>query len=232
MFILIRICIYDRLYKVWNGGIAMDEKEIKMNSRETFDRQANSYDHDIKGRHARRMYQVVLNTLNNISYSNFLDLGCGKGELIKIILENDNTKKGFGIDLSSKMIEVAKKKLPESVSLMIGDSENLPYPNQYFDVIYCNDSFHHYPSPENVIKEVFRVLKQGGTFIICDCWQPYLGRVIMNTYMKYSKEGDVRIYSQKELENLLHIEFETVIWKKLSNTSCLCIAKKSRRRNE
>ena len=54
----------------------------------------------------------------------------------------------------------------------------------------------------------------------------------MNTYMKYSKEGDVRIYSQKELENLLHIEFETVIWKKLSNTSCLCIAKKSRRRNE
>ena len=58
----------------------MDEKEIKMNSRETFDRQANSYDHDIKGRHARRMYQVVLNTLNNISYSNFLDLGCGTGE--------------------------------------------------------------------------------------------------------------------------------------------------------
>ena len=99
------------------------------------------------------MYQVVLNTLNNISYSNFLDLGCGTGELIKIILENDNTKKGFGIDLSSKMIEVAKKKLPESVSLMIGDSENLPYPNQYFDVIYCNDSFHHYPSPKMLLKK-------------------------------------------------------------------------------
>ena len=48
----------------------------------------------------------------------------------------------------------------------------------------------------------------------------------------HHEEGDVRIYSQKELENLLHIEFETVIWKKLSNTSCLCIAKKSRRRNE
>lgn len=210
----------------------MDEKQIKMKSRKMFDEQANSYDYDIKGKHARAMYQEILKLLNDMTYMNFLDLGCGTGEMIKIILEHNNMKKAYGIDISPKMIEIAKNKLPEYVNLKIGDSEKLPYVNEYFDVIYCNDSFHHYPSPKNVIAEVFRVLKTGGSFIICDCWQPYLGRLIMNAYIKYSKKGDVKIYSQKELVTLLHSKFAMVTWKKLNNTSCLCVAQKNRRENE
>lgn len=204
----------------------MNEKEIKINSRKAFDKQADSYDYDIKGEHARRMYDKIMNVLNDITYSNFLDLGCGTGEMIKIILEHNKNKIGYGIDISKKMIQVAKRKLPETVSLKVGDSEKLPYEDEYFDVVYCNDSFHHYPRPKNVINEVFRVLKKEGIFIVCDCWQPYLGRIIMNAYMRHSKGGDVKIYSQKELVNLLHSKFKTVIWEKISNTSCLCIAKK------
>lgn len=216
-----------------NGGsITMNDEQIKRNSKEAFDKQTNSYDYDIKGKHARAMYQEILKSLNDITYVNFLDLGCGTGEMIKIILEHNKMKKAYGSDISPKMIEVAKKKLPEFVNLKIGDSENLPYANEYFDVVFCNDSFHHYPKPENVIAEVFRVLKTGGTFIICDCWQPYLGRVIMNAYMKHSKEGDVKIYSQKELVRLLHSKFGMVMWKKLNNTSCLCIAQKNGRKDE
>ena len=215
-----------------NGDyITMKDQLIKENSKEAFNEQAYSYDYDIKGRHARTMYPEILNYLSSITYSNFLDLGCGTGEMIKIILASDKKKKASGIDISPKLIEVAKKKLPQAVDLRIGDSENLPYPNEFFDVVYCNDSFHHYPNPDNVISEVFRVLKKEGIFIICDCWQPYLGRIIMNIYMKHSKEGDVKIYSKKEMETMLRTKFKIVTWKKLNNTSCFCIAQKERRKN-
>lgn len=210
----------------------MNNKEIKKKSKEAFDKQAVSYDYDLKGKHARAMHQDILDKLSCITYTNFLDLGCGTGEMIKKILTYTTKKQAYGIDISPNMIKIAREKLPKSVDLRIGDSEALPYLNSCFDVVYCNDSFHHYPNPKNVIREVCRVLKENGVFIICDCWQPYLGRKIMNFYMKHSQNGDVKIYSQKELVTLLYSEFEIVRWEKLNNTSCICLAKKSRRKSE
>lgn len=48
----------------------------------------------------------------------------------------------------------------------------------------------------------------------------------MNFYMKHSKSGDVKIYSKKEMENLLSKDFGTVLWEHISNTSSLTIARK------
>lgn len=55
------------------------------------------------------------------------------------------------------------------------DSMPVPFEDASFDVVYCNDSFHHYPAPDEVLGEVFRVLKPGGTFLMCDSWHPGLG---------------------------------------------------------
>ncbi|WP_312941099.1 class I SAM-dependent methyltransferase [Oscillibacter sp.] len=38
-------------------------------------------------------------------------------------------------------------KVKDKVAFTLGDSEHLPYANEMFDVVYCNDSFHHYPAP-------------------------------------------------------------------------------------
>ena len=95
------------------------------------------------------------------------------------------------------MIEEAKKKIGDNAKLYLGDAENLPFEDSLFDTVICNDSFHHYPSPDKVVKEVSRVLKKGGLFIIGDCWQPAGARQIMNFYMKHSKSGDVKIYYKK-----------------------------------
>ena len=84
--------------------------------------------------------------------------------MLKLILQEDTHKELCGIDLSEKMLAVAKSKLPEQVKLILGDSESLPFSDNAFDVVYCNDSFHHYPAPQNVLREVYRVLKPGGTF--------------------------------------------------------------------
>lgn len=199
---------------------------VKENSKAAFNQQADTYDKDIKGQHARSLYPVLLEKLSHISFQSALDLGCGTGEMLKLILQEDAGKELYGIDLSEKMLQVAKSKLPEQVKLLLGDSETLPFSDNTFDVVYCNDSFHHYPAPMNVLREVQRVLKPGGTFLMGDCWQPLVGRIIMNFYMRHSKEGDVKIYSETEIVSMLSEYFRNVSWEQVGNTACIAMGKK------
>ena len=175
----------------------------KENSKAAFNQQAATYDKDIKGQHARSLYPVLLEKLSHIPFQSALDLGCGTGEMLKLILQ-----------------------LPEQVKLLLGDSEALPFPDNTFDVVYCNDSFHHYPAPMNVLREVHRVLKPGGTFLMGDCWQPLVGRIIMNFYMRHSKEGDVKIYSEAEIVSMLSKYFRNVSWEQIGNTACIAMGEK------
>lgn len=198
----------------------------KENSKAAFNQQAATYDKDIKGQHARSLYPVVLEKLSHIPFQSALDLGCGTGEMLKLILQEDAGKELYGIDLSEKMLQVAKSKLPEQVKLLLGDSETLPFSDNTFDVVYCNDSFHHYPAPMKVLREVQRVLKPGGTFLMGDCWQPLVGRIIMNFYMRHSKEGDVKIYSEAEIVSMLSEYFRNVSWEQVGNTACIAMGKK------
>lgn len=198
----------------------------KENSKAAFNQQAATYDKGIKGQHARSLYPVLLEKLSHIPFQSALDLGCGTGEMLKLILQEDAGKELYGIDLSEKMLHVAKSKLPEQVKLLLGDSEALPFSDNTFDVVYCNDSFHHYPSPMNVLREVQRVLKPGGTFLMGDCWQPLVGRIIMNFYMRHSKEGDVKIYSETEIVSMLSKYFRNISWEQVGNTACIAMGKK------
>ena len=195
--------------------------DIKERSKSTFNQQADTYDEDIHGQHARTLYPVLLRKLAHIPFQRALDLGCGTGEMMKMLLQSDDQRELYGIDLSEKMLSVAEGKLSGKVQLVLGDSEHLPFADNFFDVVYCNDSFHHYPAPENVIREVQRVLKPGGTFLIGDCWQPLIGRAIMNFYMRHSREGDVKIYSKEEMISLLSECFHDISWEQVGHTACV-----------
>ena len=107
---------------------------IKENSKDAFNQQAATYDKDIKGQHARSLYPVLLEKLSHIPFQSALDLGCGTGEMLKLILQSDTHKELCGIDLSEEMLAVAKSKLPEQVKILLGDSEALPFPDNAFDV--------------------------------------------------------------------------------------------------
>ena len=61
------------------------------------------------------------------------------------LLKSKYPEKNYtGIDLSEKMIEVAKNKNLDNVIFVQGDCEKLPFANDSFDVITCSMSFHHY----------------------------------------------------------------------------------------
>ena len=66
------------------------------------------------------------------------------------------------------ILKIARDKSGEKADLRVGDSENLPFDDDTFDMITCTDSFHHYPNSENVLAEIRRVLRPQGRLLIAD----------------------------------------------------------------
>lgn len=188
------------------------KKELSKNA---FNKQAKTYDNDIKGSHARALYPFILEKVFNAKGKRILDIGCGTGELILQIFNKDTSYQLTGLDLSSEMLKTAKNKLGINADFVSGDAENLPFEDKTFDIIICNDSFHHYPHPQIALIEMNRVLKDGGTLIIGDCYQKGIARIVMNSLMRFSHEGDVKMYNEKEMKYMMkpyfhHIVFEIV----------------------
>jgi ubiquinone/menaquinone biosynthesis C-methylase UbiE len=90
-----------------------------------------------------------------------LDLACGTGWLSKELERlSVNT---HAIDLTPAMLRKAKKRI--TGNFLIGKAETLPYRSGSFDVILCNMAFSHFEY-HTVTKEINRVLKQGGRFVV------------------------------------------------------------------
>ena len=119
--------------------------------------------------------------------------------MISLLYEKDPTKHYTGIDLTPKMIEVAKAKNLEGVNWVVGDCEDLPFEESSFDAVICSNSFHHYPDPQRFFHSVKRVLRPGGRLILQDFTAPGPVLWLMNhTEMPLANligKGDVAAYS-------------------------------------
>lgn len=134
--------------------------DYKKLSESTFNIQAKTYDTDKNGKHARNLYQHIINTLSTLQFSNVLDVGCGTGEILSAIRKLYPTISLQGIDISQEMLKQAENKKIDNVKLYLGDAEHPSFENDKFDVLICTDSFHHYPNPKKAIEEFYRVLKK------------------------------------------------------------------------
>lgn len=134
-----------------------------------------------------------------------------------------------GIDLSPDMLNVAQSKLPKNVDLRLGDSENLPFSENSFDVAICTDSFHHYPNPSTVLSEISRVLEHKGKFILADPWMPAPLRHVANVFLPFNKDGDVKIYGRPEICKLLgNSGFKAAEWRTIGKKAFIADAVNSK----
>lgn len=202
--------------------------DYKNLSKSAFNVQANTYDVDKTGKHARGQYKYVLNELQRLDFQKILDVGCGTGEILKSIKERYSFVQLYGLDISEEMLKQANDKLKGTATLILGDAENITLETNSFDLLLCTDSFYHYPNPQQAISEFYRVLKHGKFLLIADYWKPFPIRQIMNLFISYSNEGDVKIYSKKEIiEFLKRGGFQEITYKKIQNSGYLVIAKKA-----
>ncbi|WP_405376166.1 class I SAM-dependent methyltransferase [Pseudobutyrivibrio sp.] len=149
-------------------------------------------------------YPYIASELEKEEYEDLLDCGCGTGPMISLLYEKDSSKKYTGLDITPRMIEVAKNKNLEGVNWVVGDCENLPFEENSFDAIICSNSFHHYPNPEKFFESAKRVLRPGGRLILQDNTAPKFILWIMNhTEMPLANlmgHGDVGAYSLDQVQ--------------------------------
>ena len=104
---------------------------------------------------------------------NVLDIGCGGGfDVIFAATVVGLKGKVTGIDVTPEMLERSKKNLQETsienVTLKQATAEELPFPDNNFDVIISNGVFNLIPNKVKAFSEVFRVLKLSGRLMVAD----------------------------------------------------------------
>lgn len=102
--------------------------------------------------------------LPDLTGKKVLMVGCGTGEEA-LMLQEFGAAEIVGIDLSEESIRLAKESYPE-FEFVSGDMHKLPFEDASFDFIYSSLAVHYSATPEDVYREMYRVLKDGGRMLV------------------------------------------------------------------
>jgi ubiquinone/menaquinone biosynthesis C-methylase UbiE len=96
-----------------------------------------------------------------------LEIGCGLGtDLFQFALGGARVT---GLDLTPQSVALARKRFVDRAvpgRFLVGDAENLPFPDASFDVVYSFGVLHHTPDTPRSLREVARILRPGGEAVI------------------------------------------------------------------
>ncbi|HZH66419.1 MAG TPA: class I SAM-dependent methyltransferase [Flavisolibacter sp.] len=112
----------------------------------------------------------ILSELDKIDFKNkdVLEIGIGQAaDSAQIVKRGANY---YGIDLTETSIKRIKDRFKLSnlpyKEIQVANAEKIPYPDNFFDMVYSHGVIHHSPNIEKIVEEIHRVLKPGGTAII------------------------------------------------------------------
>ena len=108
------------------------------------------------------------------------------------------------------MLRIANKRINQpNISLIKGDVGQLPFEDNFFDIVFSMNGFHAFPDKEKAFNETWRVLKKGGYFIGCFYikGESKITDWLINTIL--SKKGwfSPPFYTKDEIKNLLSLKY-------------------------
>ena len=154
-------------------------KSKKNQIKKMFDSISSKYDYlngiITFGNHSKWKKEITeIAKLNNPK--KILDVATGTAD-IAINLSSIKNCRIYGIDISERMIKIAKQKvesqnLNKIISLEIGDAENLKFSNNFFDILTIGFGIRNFIDLDKGLKESYRVLKKSGYMIILETSLP------------------------------------------------------------
>jgi demethylmenaquinone methyltransferase/2-methoxy-6-polyprenyl-1,4-benzoquinol methylase len=118
----------------------------------------------------------VLQIVAKSNPKTILDIATGTGDLA-ILMAQTNAEKIIGLDISAGMLEVGVKKIADknlsnTIEMILGDSENMPFEDSSFDAITVAFGVRNFETLEKGLMEILRVLKPNGVFVILETSVP------------------------------------------------------------
>ena len=122
-----------------------------------------------------------------------LDVGCGRGIGIEILLEHFGAAQVYGVDLDPQQIRRAQQRfagrLGDRLVLAVGSVDKLPFPADYFDAVFDFGMLHHVPDWQAGVGEIQRVLKPSGLFFFEEVTRAALNRWLYRTFLDHPTEN-------------------------------------------
>ena len=154
--------------------------------------------------HRKMMLKILkFDELVNDKNKKILDVGCGYGTSLKYF-HSLGYKNIYGIDPDKELIKTIPSEIAE---VKIGVAQKIPYPDEFFDVVFVNGALHHVPSQKEfykeAVKELDRVLKPGGHVFFMEparYWAKIfceLGANILGVVSKTFKDWADAIYDER-----------------------------------
>lgn len=147
----------------------------------------------------------IVKILKSKNPSTILDVATGTGDLA-IELVKTNAKKIIGLDISKGMLNVGidkikHKNLNNTIEMVIGDSENLKYEDNFFDAVTVSFGVRNFESLDLGLREIFRVLKPNGSLVILETSNPtkFPFKQFYTVYSKFILPTIGKIFSKDKL---------------------------------
>ncbi|HQC54825.1 MAG TPA: class I SAM-dependent methyltransferase [Clostridia bacterium] len=112
-----------------------------------------------------------ISQLKNLSFDRIVDIGCGGGYAMGELLRKYPNSKVLGVDYSPLSVEQSSKYNAKFIEekrckVVQGDVSNLNLEKEQYDLATAFETVYFWPGLEKCFKEVYDILKAGGTFMI------------------------------------------------------------------
>jgi ubiquinone/menaquinone biosynthesis C-methylase UbiE len=129
-----------------------------------------------------------------------LEVGCGRGRGVELILDHFRAAAVDAFDLDRRMVARARSRLRRhaAVRLWVADCVAIPAPDGSYDAVFDFGIIHHVPDWRAALAEVARVLKPGGRFYAEEVLGPLLNQAIMRRLFEHPRSDrfDARDFAQ------------------------------------
>ena len=145
-------------------------------------------------RAVQRHYEIplLLRMSHRLDGKRVLEIGCGQGFGIELILTHFGAATVTGIDLDPDMIARAQRRIQpyaDRASIAIGDVTAIQAPDASFDAVFDFGIIHHVSVWQHAIREVKRVIKPGGLFLFEEVSKQALDRWLYRTFFDHPTEN-------------------------------------------
>lgn len=120
-----------------------------------------------------------------------LEMGCGRGVGVEIILDQFGAERVDAFDLDTHMVKLAGRRLAgrsETTRLWVGNATDIQAEDNCYDAVFDFGIIHHVPNWRDALQEVHRVLKPQGRFYAEEVLEKFITHPLWRRLLKHPQE--------------------------------------------